>query len=1050
MLFNEILSNYFVLGYLSAPYVCGQENITNRPENTNYRITRNRDQQAIIWPKSSRTISGGSTSNVDDDEEQSGIYSEVDTTTPRESKLKNSLILNRNDGLTYNFVRKQRTDLLRNSKEKSSSSITFSSSNLDSDEVTKALPNKGRKLTIVTPSTAVVPRKLVLFPSTTTKRTEKTDTAFADYYNKRKPSLEVRTTTRGNIDKYYDSEPKATFSVTSSQAKTVTSSVSSSINDENEFIGESASINHRKDEKEESKQPRSFLIGRGKPLNLPLPENNIHSLKQNNFTPINKINDSLGNVSHSISVVSVKYSLSGPGIVTRQEQTIAKPAQNARSHPADKKVSNTLKQEVISAPDQRIAETDRNTSTFNNKEIEINDGSASRSEKPNVKNGFIVSNPSKNISVRTPGRSIFNLKPKRVEMATANKRNILEESAVESLINETQHLTDIDERDGKSIRNQKNVVVKLRELSKVSNFNQNRKEKEVKHEERSSSLESSNQNLMSTTPPPHAKTLYNEETNSNSQLPTSSTHNKVIIHLSNNQNYSIKIGSPQPSNLNLNDKNQHHGKIAIKTRIKTLSFPRHSTKREENKLPQQKSAPLTYINDGDDDIEGSKSQTNLKSDMRKTFLPSPHAALKEKTSTRDDEISRLSLKVDEEKEKSESNNLRNEESAEYIFERIGNNKNNNHSQNNRQRPENKNKIIVHKKLELDSKNNQIHPSGKSHRQITENDDQQIHENKDKLIPQIALNHDEKDKNRGFPAIGHSQPANIGVNTEMLSSSVHAEKENLNASSIINLKSPNKEEESNNGINSEVKRVKNVTLNSLSAMNHHATLGHGFGQLVSSRDKVSSENKVQYSVATSEDEKTYKDNKSVRNRDEHYMKETEEILQTSPSVRDYYGRGRLSGKNVEVDPVTYNKDMTNEGKEYERSSTNLKSNIKKFDLDYEEYSEDTSFFGSDSSNDEVIPSQYEDAATYHEILVGAAQDPRYEHDEYVEETEYTGKHREFFPLNVGDQETISSDEYLERKKRPHVEINAVVGISVGAFFFILLGTCKYRKINHMII
>ena len=94
---------------------------------------------------------------------------------------------------------------------------------------------------------------------------------------------------------------------------------------------------------------------------------------------------------------------------------------------------------------------------------------------------------------------------------------------------------------------------------------------------------------------------------------------------------------------------------------------------------------------------------------------------------------------------------------------------------------------------------------------------------------------------------------------------------------------------------------------------------------------------------------------------------------------------------------------------------------------------------------MIPSQYEDAATYHEILVGAAQDPRYEHDEYVQETEYAGKQREFFPLNPGDQSNfIGNEEYPERKKRPHIEINAVVGISVGAFIFILLGTCKYIR------
>lgn len=110
------------VGYFSATCVCGEETNVDTQTSINGRITRNRDQQAIIWPNSLRKISGG-------DEEERGIYS--GDATPHELKLQNSLIVN-TDGLTYNVVRKQRGDLLRNSKEKSSS-ITFSS-NLDSDE----------------------------------------------------------------------------------------------------------------------------------------------------------------------------------------------------------------------------------------------------------------------------------------------------------------------------------------------------------------------------------------------------------------------------------------------------------------------------------------------------------------------------------------------------------------------------------------------------------------------------------------------------------------------------------------------------------------------------------------------------------------------------------------------------------------------------------------------------------------------------------------------------------------------------------------------------
>merc|ERR1712012_1152610 len=157
----------------------------------NYRITRTRVQkQPPRFPNSLRKNNG-----VNINKEQRSVFREPITRKPEELKLQNSLILN-SDGLTYNVVRKQRTDLLRNSKGRTSSPTASFSSNLDIDEVTKTLPNKGRKITIVTPSTATIPRKLVLFPSTTTpQRTENTDTAFqTDNFNNRKLSSIQRKT----------------------------------------------------------------------------------------------------------------------------------------------------------------------------------------------------------------------------------------------------------------------------------------------------------------------------------------------------------------------------------------------------------------------------------------------------------------------------------------------------------------------------------------------------------------------------------------------------------------------------------------------------------------------------------------------------------------------------------------------------------------------------------------------------------------------------------------------------------------------------------------
>merc|ERR1712126_425243 len=209
---------------------------------------------------------------------------------------------------------------------------------------------------------------------------------------------------------------------------------------------------------------------------------------------------------------------------------------------------------------------------------------------------------------------------------------------------------------------------------------------------------------------------------------------------------------------------------------------------------------------------------------------------------------------------------------------------------------------------------------------------------------------------------------------------------------------------------------------------------------SKKDKLSN-NKVQYTLDNGSGENRKDDNLNIsRHRDKTLLigdksfGEESELLEASPSIREYFNQGQSKPKDIKDNLITYDKDVSSD----DEISTTREYKTQKFALDYEEYSDETSFFGSDSSNDEVIPSQYEDAATYHEILVGAAQDPRYEHDEYVEENDYRGNRREYFPLN-SDEETLRSEEYPERQKRPRIEINAVVGISVGAFFFILLGT-----------
>ena len=357
-------------------------------------------------------------------------------------------------------------------------------------------------------------------------------------------------------------------------------------------------------------------------------------------------------------------------------------------------------------------------------------------------------------------------------------------------------------------------------------------------------------------------------------------------------------------------------------------------------------------------------------------------------------------------------------------------------------------LLCNEKTELNStiNNDQTHSGEKSPKEIVESDDLdddyriKVNKGGQQSLRTESQNKVENDEN-SFQSPINDEAIILDTTPFRGTSSDHVKKETINTSTIIESKNSVKDKE--NIINDDIDENNN-TIDIRKVHQHNKTFNTQTEKSNQSSNEKLSENKVQYTLDNKSDEikvnKTSNDsvhkNKSISVKDKSYMEETE-LLETSPSIREYYSQGISKTQNIKANLVPFNKDISND----DEISTTRKYKTANFELDYEEYSDETSFFGSDSSNDEVIPSQYEDAATYHEILVGAAQDPRYEHDEYVEEKEYSGNRREYFPLN-SDQGTSRNDEYPERKKRPHIEINAVVGISVGAFFFILLGTRKY--------
>ena len=876
---------------------------------------------------------------------------------------------------------------MRNLKGIKSSSITFSS-NIDSDEVTKVLPNKGRRLTIVTPSTAVVPRRLSIFPSTTArpKQTDKTNAAFSENNSKR-----ILSSLGSQNTESHNSFLPRTHSSSHLRMKT---SFDSSKNDGDESNGESVNvINHVKQKRENGEQQgnlHNLLIGRGKPLHLPLPTSNIPL--QNNPTHLKRIENAISNVSHSISVVSVKYSLSGPGISNKEERRVDTSAR------IDVPLSTSLE--------------DQNSTTM---------------VKPNHKDSLEITESGTHT---LPVSSLI----------TSN------ETAARKYNENKNRASDIDERDGKSIRNEKNIAITSTSgLSKHSNLGKNTKENnEVE------AIEEIKPILEKINNPQISAVLPSQDTRS-SEKHHSISNRKVIIHLPNNQNYSIKLGSPKHS-LMLTNKDQHvqdGDKISIKTR--RLKLPKSSPiiriNYDGDILPHERSSSLTHILD--DGLDGKKSQTKVKSDIKETFLPTPHTSTKSKSSTKDYDRSYLSL-IAEKKNDELSNSS--EEVSNISTRAFINIKNSNSSRIIGDEDEHKETHQQGSKLGFN--NDRIHSSVKLPKEIKQQKYiDGVSGNKGISQSHTEIRNEDELEEHAIPNNNNTQAKLEAI---MTGTGPRVEKETFNASSFIFASAPlNKEGERKNVLVNDVKHInviqtKNSTYGSSENVDLNDKQSNDDRQLDSRKEPMLEVSTVQYlSNNTESGIDNYSDrsgNETIKKGNAVNRKDAKEIFQTSPSVRDYYGRGHIGvGDNVR-NGQNSNKKLLNTQTESNTNTTitTTKYTQEKFDLDYEEYSDDTSFFGSsESSDDEVIPSQYEDAATYHEILVGAAQDPRYEHDEYVQETEYAGKQREFFPLNPGDQSNfIGNEEYPERKKRPHIEINAVVGISVGAFIFILLGTCKY--------
>ena len=72
---------------------------------------------------------------------------------------------------------------------------------------------------------------------------------------------------------------------------------------------------------------------------------------------------------------------------------------------------------------------------------------------------------------------------------------------------------------------------------------------------------------------------------------------------------------------------------------------------------------------------------------------------------------------------------------------------------------------------------------------------------------------------------------------------------------------------------------------------------------------------------------------------------------------------------------------------------------------------------------------------------AGGDPRYEHDEVISQEEILAAVISSEAAAAASQGRSFGGSSPERTRRPEVNVSAVIGISVGAFLFILVGTGK---------
>ena len=72
---------------------------------------------------------------------------------------------------------------------------------------------------------------------------------------------------------------------------------------------------------------------------------------------------------------------------------------------------------------------------------------------------------------------------------------------------------------------------------------------------------------------------------------------------------------------------------------------------------------------------------------------------------------------------------------------------------------------------------------------------------------------------------------------------------------------------------------------------------------------------------------------------------------------------------------------------------------------------------------------------------AGVDPRYEHDEVISQEEILAAVVSSEAAAAASQGRSFGGSSPERTRRPEVNVSAVIGISVGAFLFILVGTGK---------